>query len=259
MSICLALTWHPRGEQERLRRFYTALRALYSSVVVSVPPDADTAALDVLNTLSDVRWSDGDWFAGRHAVMRAALKTDAAFVHYADCDRIVRWIETRPDELRATVERLQTTDCLVIGRTDAAWATHPLVQQQTERLSNLVCSRMMGDRLLDLSSGSKGFSRAAADFLMRNSPDGGVMGTDSEWVILLHRAGFRLDTVEVEGLDWETADRYLPHAADAETQRRIAAEYDAKPEAWSLRVRWAQEIIDAGYAALERPLKEEQS
>lgn len=257
MSVCLALTWHPRGEQERLRRFYPALRALYSSIVVSVPPDADPAALDVLNALPDLRWSDADWFAGRHAVMRAALDTDPAFVHYADCDRIIRWIETQPDELRATVERMQATDCLIIGRSEAAFATHPLVQQQTERLSNQVCSRMIGERLLDLSSGSKGFSRAAVEFLMRNSPPGGVMGTDSEWVILLHRAGFRLDMVKAEGLDWETADRYLPNAADGETQRRVAAEYDAKVEAWSLRVRWAQEIIDAGYDALARTMEGE--
>jgi hypothetical protein len=250
------MTWLPRGEQERLRRFYPALRALYGSIVLSVPPDADPAALDVLKGLPDITWSDADWFAGRHAVMRAALETDAQYVQYADCDRIIRWIETQPDELCATVERIQTTDCLIIGRTEAGFATHPMAQQQTERLSNQVCSRMIGERLLDLSSGSKGFSRAAVEFLMRVSPFSGVMGTDSEWVILLHRAGFRLDTVEVEGLDWETADRYLPSAADAETQRRVAAEYDAKPDAWSLRVRWAQEIIDAGYAALERPLGE---
>jgi hypothetical protein len=223
---------------------------------VSLPPDADPAARDVLNPLPDVRWSDSDWAAGRHAVMRASLETDVAFIHYADGDRIIRWIETRPDELRATVERIQTTDCLIIGRTEAAFATHPQAQQQTERLSNQVCSRMIGERLLDLSSGSKGFSRAAVEFLMKHSPAVGVMGVDSEWVVLLRRAGFRLDAVEVDGLDWETADRYLPSAADAETQRRAAAEYDTKAEHWSLRVRWAQEIIDAGHAALERPLGE---
>ena len=83
------------------------------------------------------------------------------------------------------------------------------------------------------------------------------MGTDSEWIILLHRAGYRIDAVEVDGLDWETADRYLDHAADADTQRRVAAEYDADPEHWSFRVQMTQDIIDAGFAALTRPLKED--
>src|SRR5262249_25350364 len=158
----------------------------------------DPVAVDVLNALPDVRWSDGDWGSGRHAGMRAALETDAQFVHYAGGDRIVRWVGTQPDELRRTIKRIQTDGCLGIGRTESAFATHPLSQQQTERLSNQVCSRLIGERLLDLSSGSKGFSRAAVEFLMRTSPPGGVMGTDSEWVILLHRAGFRADAVDVE-------------------------------------------------------------
>ena len=153
------------------------------------------------------------------------------------------------------VERMQTTDCLVIARTAAAFATHPMAQQLTERMSNQVCSWLLGWSL-DFSAGSKAFSRKAVEFLVRNSPPGNVMGTDSEWVILLNRAGFRIEEMEVDGLDWETADRYLPQAADAATQKRIADEYDSKPEHWSFRVQVAQDIIDAGYAALSRPLEE---
>lgn len=254
--VCLALAWNPRGEQGRLQRFYPQLQAIYSSIVVSVPPDADPAAVDVLRALPGVIWTDEGWVSGRHTVMQAALRTDADYIHYIDGDRLVRWIETCPEELAQTVARMQTTDCLVIGRTPAAFATHPMAQQQPEKLSNEVFSRLLGRRL-DFSSGSKGFSRAAAEFLMRHSPSGHVMGTDSEWVILLHRAGYRIDAVEVDGLDWETADRYLDHAAHTETQRRVAAEYDADPEHWSFRVQVAQDIIDAGFAALTRPLKEE--
>ncbi|MEP7292537.1 MAG: hypothetical protein ABI835_12185 [Chloroflexota bacterium] len=153
------------------------------------------------------------------------------------------------------VERIPTTDCLVVGRTAAAHATHPQALQQTEKLSNGVFSHRVG-RPLDFSSGSKAFSRAAGEFLLRNSTPGSVMGTDSEWIVLLKRGGFAIEQVLVDGLDWETADRYLPDAADAETQRRLATEYDADAEHWRFRVQVAQEIIDAGFAALERPLKE---
>lgn len=252
--VCAAVAWNPRGEQKRLRGFYAQLQDIYSSIAVSVPPDADGDAVNVLKALPGVIWTDENWVSGRHTVMQAALETSADFIHYVDGDRLVRWVETRPDELARTVRRMQESDCLVIGRTAAAFATHPMAQQQPEKLSNDVFSQVLG-RPLDFSSGSKGFSRAAVGFLLRNSPPGNVMGTDSEWVILLHRAGYRIDAVDVDGLDWETADRYLERAADAETQRRVAAEYDADPEHWSFRVRVAQDIIDAGFAALVRPLE----
>jgi hypothetical protein len=254
--VCAALAWNPRGEHGRLRRFYPQLQAIYSSIAVSVPPDADADAVKVLKALPGLVWTDEHWVSGRHTVMQAALATSADFIHYVDGDRLVRWIETRPEELAQTVARMQKSDCLVIGRTAHAFATHPMAQQQPEKLSNDVFSQVLG-RPLDFSSGSKGFSRAAAEFLLRHSPPGNVMGTDSEWVILLHRAGFRIDAVDVDGLDWETADRYLDHAADAETQRRVAAEYDADPEHWSFRVRVAQDIIDAGFDALKREIEKD--
>lgn len=255
-KVCAALAWNPRGEHERLRRFYPQLQAIYSSIAVSVPPDADADAVEVLKALPGVIWTDEHWVSGRHTVMQAALATDSDFIHYVDGDRLVRWVETRPDELVQTVARMRESDCLVIGRTAHAFATHPLAQQQPEKLSNDVFSQVLG-RPLDFSSGSKGFSRAAVEFLLRHSPPGNVMGTDSEWVILLHRAGYRIDAVDVEGLDWETADRTLDHAADAETQRRVAAEYDADPEHWSFRVRVAQDIIDAGFDALKREIEKD--
>lgn len=255
-GVCLALAWHPRGEQGRFQRFYRQLQPLYRHFVVAVPPDADAAALALLGALPGLTLVDRDWASGRHAVLRAALATDADYVHYCDGDRLIRWIETQPDELRRTVAAMTTTDCLVIGRTTAAFATHPLAQQQTEQLTNDVFSNLLG-RTLDFSAGSKGFSRAAASFLLRASPVSGVMGTDSEWIVLLHRAGYRIDALAVDGLDWETADRYLDRAADAETQRRAAAQYDADPQHWALRVAVAQEIIEAGFAALARPLPEE--
>jgi hypothetical protein len=78
------------------------------------------------------------------------------------------------------------------------------------------------------------------------------MGTDTEWAVVLHRAGFQIDSILVNGLDWETADRYLPHAADPETQRRVAEEYDSKVENWEFRAKLAQDIIRAGLEAFNR-------
>src|SRR5579871_1492313 len=101
--VCLAMTWMPRGEQERLRRFYPALQTIYQSVVMTVPPDADPAVLEVLRPLPGLILIDRDWASGRHTAVKAGLETGADFVHYADADRLIRWVETRPDELRTVV------------------------------------------------------------------------------------------------------------------------------------------------------------
>jgi hypothetical protein len=108
---------------------------------------------------------------------------------------------------------------------------------------------------MDLSAGSKGFSRRAAEFLMSNSPPGRALGMDSEWPVLLHRAGFRIDYIEVGGLDWESADHHQPQAANLETQRRAAEAYDQDPRHWAMRVHVAMEIVQAGLDAMQRPLK----
>ena len=82
--VCLAMTWIPRGEQERLRRFYPALQAIYHQIVMSIPPDVDPAALEVLKSLPGLVLVDRNWAAGRHTAIEAGLQTGADFIHYVD-------------------------------------------------------------------------------------------------------------------------------------------------------------------------------
>jgi hypothetical protein len=254
MTIALAAAWHPRGEQDRLRRFYPQLQALYDKLIIAVPPDADAEAVAVMRALPGLTFLEGgDWRSGRHLVLRAGIESGVDYIQYIDGDRLARWIELRPDELRQAVERIQTVDCLILGRTETANATHPQALQRTEIICNTVFSNLIG-RQFDFSAGSRGFSRAAAEFILRNSLPERPMGADSEWAVLLHRGGFSMEMMSVDGLDWETADRYLPQAADAKTQRRGAEKYDADPEHWAFRAKVAQEIIEAGLDALNRPL-----
>jgi hypothetical protein len=79
---------------------------------------------------------------------------------------------------------------------------------------------------------------------------------DAEWPILLRRAGFTIDYVEVDGLDWESADRYAERAADADAQRRTAEAYDADVRHWARRVEVALEIVRAGVEAMQRDWSE---
>lgn len=254
MSVTLATTYHPRGELARLQRLYPLLQAVYGSILISLPPVAQPADVEVVRALPSVRaWVNDEWAHGRYMALNRSLETACTHVHYADMDRLLRWVETRPDEWRATVRAVQESDCLVIGRTEQAWETHPRALYQTERIYNLFFSHLLGVEV-DLGAGSKGFSRRAVEVLAANAEKGRALGADAEWVILLHRAGFAVETRLVDGLDYESADRYADQAADAETQRRAADAYDAEAQNWQRRVEVTLETVESGLDALRREM-----
>jgi hypothetical protein len=254
-EITLATTFHPRGETARLERLYPQLLAAYRHLIVSLPPDAAEEDAERIGELPGVQTHvNADWAHGRYQALRLAAVTDATCVHYCDMDRLLRWVETRPDEWTQTLKLVRQSDCLVIGRTAAAWDTHPQALRQTEAISSGLFSRLLG-QTLDLSAGSKGFSRRALDCLMANTAPGRAIGTDAEWVVILHRAGFPVDAVLVDGLDWEIPDQHQSAAASPERQRVLASQYDADPGRWAHRVRIAQEIVDAGMDAWTRSLQ----
>ncbi|MBN1966397.1 MAG: hypothetical protein JW910_17235, partial [Anaerolineae bacterium] len=237
------------GELARFTALHSVLSNVYTGLAISLPPEADEALARDLAALPGVTvLVTADWSHGRHEALRAALAFEMGHVHSADFDRLLRWVETRPDEWRATVAAMLRADCLVVGRTPRAYATHPQALVQTEAISNAVFSHLLGQPL-DLSAGSKGFSRAAAEVILRHSEPGCALGMDAAWPVLLQRAGFRIEAVLVEGLDWESADRWLDRAADDDAQRQAAETYDADPAHWARRVAVALEIVQSGLAA----------
>lgn len=255
MSIILASTWHPRGETKRFRKLYPLLASLYQQIVIVVPPQTHAGLVLSLRLYERTHVVAVEhWAAGRYEALKQAAQLDGQAIHYADMDRLIRWAETRPEELKRVVSRLDEYDCLVIGRSRLAYDTHPQSLVKTEALSNQVFSHILGKEL-DISAGSKSFSKAAADFIVANSEPVGALGTDSEWVVLARRGGYLIDYVMVDGLDWESADQYANVAADDTMQRKAAAEYDADPENWKHRVAVAHEIINMGLEALKRPIK----
>lgn len=259
MKVALAATWHPRGEESRFERLLPTLAAVYSHMVITLPPDVDP---QVVQALEDLNRSSAAsvlpvvterWAFGRHLALQTALDTPVDYVQYADLDRLLRWVETRPEEWRRTVDALQETDCLVIGRTPAAYATHPQALVQTEAISNQVVSHLLGQPV-DASAGSKGFSRRAAHWIVKHAAADQPFGTDAEWPILARQGGFRVDSCLVDGLDWESADRYQGAAAAAERQRQAAKEYDADPQNWAYRTQVAAEIVSAALRASNHQL-----
>lgn len=260
MSVALAVTWNPRGEMPRFERLLPQLQQVYAGLAISFPPAADPT---VTRPFTDGQYAgradlclfvNPDWSWGRYMALRTALLLDADYIHYADMDRLLRWVETRPEEWQQSVQAIQTTDCLVMGRSDVAYRTHPKSLVQTEAISNRVVSFFLGQEM-DVSAGSKGFSRPAAEYLAMNTRPGRALGTDAEWPILLKRAGYQVEYRVVDGLDWESADRYQEQAAGPEGQRLAAEQVDADAHNWEWRVKVAQEIVDVAIEAAHRALE----
>lgn len=252
-SLALASAWFPRGELSRFEKLFPAFEKVYRYISISLPPETEERLITGLRGISDginvVITPDWSW--GRYAAMQKALESPATHMHYADFDRLLRWVETRPKEWRQTTEVILHKNCLIMGRTEAAYRTHPQAMLRTEAISNLVTSDLLGKEM-DFSAGSKGFSRQAAEFLIFSCTPGRALGTDAEWPIMLFQAGYEIDYIEVDGLDWEIPDQYQPQAADSEEQSRLAKEYDSNPAHWARRVDVALEIVQAGLDTFKR-------
>lgn len=254
MNTALASAWHPRGELDRFLGLLPQLQGAFSGIHITLPPETGEEIYQRLQDLPKVSATlTPDWSWGRFIALEGALTYPCSHIQYADFDRLLRWVETRPAEWLTILDRIIDEDCLIIGRSARAYQTHPKALIQTEAISNRVVSQILGQEV-DVSAGAKGFSREAAEFIMANCVPGHALGTDAEWPIVLQRAGFRVAYVAADGLDWESADRYREKAAGEFDQQAAADEYDSHPDNWAQRLEVAQEIISKGYEAAVRQL-----
>lgn len=248
MSITLATTWDPRGELPRFSQLLPTLQGKYHEIVISFLPEADSDIIEQFtsgifsSTPKITFYVSDDWRKGRFMTLKKALDTPSDYIHYADMDRLLHWVETKPEEWMQMVEQIEKYDCIIFGRTDAATLTHPQALITTEMISNQVVSHFL-NREMDVSAGSNSFSRSAAMYLVEHGKPDNSIGTDAEWPILLKQAGFKLGYISVGGLDWESADQFQLHAATAEEQKQAAVRYDADPIHWLRRIEIADEIV----------------
>ncbi|MCB0128458.1 MAG: hypothetical protein KDE58_39600, partial [Caldilineaceae bacterium] len=130
--------------------------------------------------------------------------------------------------------------------TERALQSHPQSLAQTERIINDVASSLLAQPV-DVGGGSRGFSRVAAQIVLTRTTPGGW--GDLQWPILVNQAGLAVSYLAVDGLAWESADRYREQAATADQQAQAAQAYDHNVAHWARRVQIAQEIIQEGLAA----------
>lgn len=252
MMVVLAATWRPRGEGSRWQEVWPRLEQLYDRILIVVPHDADREQVRRLQAHPGAQVDVAPRpFCQRHEVLRLASESGAPHVHYADGDRLLHWAATRYEELRAAVAAVRQSECLILGRSARALATHPRTLRETEAIINAVGAYLLWQPV-DLGGGSRGFSQPVAQAVVRHAvPE--HLG-DAEWPLLAQRAGFRVGYLAVDGLDWETPDHHQARVADPERQRLVAETHDRDPDRWARRTQLALQIVQEALTAAERPL-----
>jgi hypothetical protein len=257
--VALVTTLHdPEGRMvDATRRLLAPLKGLYEAIVV-VPTSATSPRLleslqgAIVRPLAE---SNGSIGVGRRHALRLGLEAGASHLHYCDFDRILHWIWRYPHELPSVLEAIRRHDYLIIGRTERAFATHPRVQRDTERITNHAFSLWFG-QAVDVSAGSCGVSRDAAELLLARST-APTNATDAEWPALVRlMEGGRVGYLETDGLEFETPDYFREEIARVGSLEGWLEERSASLDAWIARTRLTLESLEATRGAIESAMME---
>lgn len=140
----------------------------------------------------------------RHVLSYAlTTKQSSCNLMYCDFDRVITWLSTKPEELRALVNCKENIDYTIVGRTDKAFSTHPLSWQETERVTNFVASKFFDVDDLDVTAGAAILSNEAAKIINDKSTH---THTDCEWPKLVVDNGGSLSHTKVDGLSFDTVN-----------------------------------------------------
>lgn len=177
----------------------------------------------------------------RRQALRVSLEHGHSHAHFIEIDRLLQWYHTYPQELQSVVEQIPAHDFLIIGRTKRAFNTHTRCQIETERLSNRVCSLLLGKEV-DITCASRGISRRAGEVILQKSKAKDA-STDSEWPIIIKCCtDYPIDYIEVEGLAFEAMFRHPERVMEAGGLEIFKKKRDDNPESWLWRIRIAEQI-----------------
>jgi hypothetical protein len=123
------------------------------------------------------------------------------------------------------------------------------VQRDSEAIVNHVFGALTGT-LWDVTAAARGLSQRAVAALVAGCGDDAI-SVDVSWPLFLRRAGgFTFAYRAVDGLAFETPDRFAPEIEAAGGYERWLAQLDANPRNWARRLELARLMMTAmeGYA-----------
>ena len=228
------------------------VKECFSSVTLSATPATNSDLLAFIRSkgIEVVAGAMARTTTYRRAI-EGALAGGPPVVFSCDFDRLLHWASAYPEELAETVRKVMGYDFTLIGRTERAFGTHPATQRKTEVIGNLVCSRLLGfERTIDVISATWAARPRVLERILAESSDDDY-GLYTEWPMLGLTFADGRTVIEVEGLEWETPDRF------AEEIERIGheqwlARFETTEE-WALRAGLAHRAIEV---VLDRAARE---
>jgi hypothetical protein len=248
MDTALALLYHdPHGAlNAQLNRVLPVLIQLFPAIAVHASLNTSPDSLLPFQAAGARvhQFSPGEAPQGaklgiaRCAALREALSFNPPSILYIDGDSALHWAETFPEELGQVSQQIQRRDFTVIGRTPRAWATLPRVQQDTEAIVNRAFVSITGCAW-QVTAGARGLSRRAALALLKDCSDE-EFSVDVSWPLhLMQSHEYKLGYLEVEGMEFETADMHPEEVRAAGGKAQWMAAIDRDPTQWLRRLEMA--------------------
>ncbi|HEX2591885.1 MAG TPA: hypothetical protein VHL34_10345 [Rhizomicrobium sp.] len=252
MTTALAATIHdPDGKLlDAIATHGAPLKAVFGIFAINVTVATDPRIIDAVKRelgahVITHRTGECPIAKARRDAVHLALTQGGDTILHSDFDHMIRWIDDKPDELRAILTRQPDVEFLVVGRSAQAFAASPRRLQETEKLVNHIHFLMTGDDW-DLMFAVRRFNRRAAELITAQS-HAQDLANDVEWPLLARRLGLRLGYAAADGLTYRTMEDF---GGTADT-------HDADPAEWIKRVRIADEHART-MAAFETKLQKSQ-
>jgi hypothetical protein len=174
--------------------------------------------------------------------LKQACDSKTSNILYCDLDRALHWMKTYPDEILKFIQTPIKNDFILFGRTKRAFNTHPETQTLTEGIGNKITSKLLDfPDTRDVLGTTWLLTPALAKQVLEKEPSN-QYGFYIEWPITFWRSAKNPRYIEVEGLEWETPDRYRREIQNhgLESWKRTFQ----TPEEWRKRVIMLRDFTD---------------
>lgn len=140
--------------------------------------------------------------------IKKGINLNTRYIHVCDFDRILHWADKFPNELKDVIGLIPSDYGLTFFcRTKRAFDTHPETQTKTESIVNDLASSKLG-RPVDIMSGSFSMDINSAKIILKHSKRNDYSFYAEPLIIALNRK-IPINTMIVDGLEWETPDQYV--------------------------------------------------
>jgi len=217
MKPVLASTLHdPQNRLESLIKEQTPkLEELFHEKIVTLSSSTSRETLQTLQKLGyEASYGDKSVASTYVIALRRATEKNAEPIFYCDFDRLLHWASCYPEELEAATQE-STHDFTLFGRTKRAMLTHPETQILTETTVNILASKILGFRETRDVLGTTWMLKAQQAEALIGVEISNQYGFYTDWPIRLWSKSANPAYIEVEGLEWETPDRYRQEIAEA--------------------------------------------